>query len=48
MLRACAPAPAGVFTRLYSNAKASMDCNTWTGTVTVGGQTVSYKDPAYA
>ncbi len=39
---------AGVFTRLYSNSKATMDCNTWTGTVTVAGEVVSYKDPMYA
>ncbi len=24
----------GVFTRAYTNGKATMDCNTWTGTVT--------------
>jgi hypothetical protein len=37
-----------VFTRVYSNSKATMDCNTWTGSVTVAGEVVSYADPRYS
>lgn len=28
----------GVFVRKYTNAVAQMDCNSYTGTVTVGGE----------